>query len=73
MTCRYRCPACGYTYDEALGDEDEGFEPGTPWSAVPEDWFCPDCAVRDKADFELVEQAGAGSQAVSQSGAHGGS
>lgn len=55
MTRKYQCPACGYTYDENTGDEDEGFPPGTPWSAVPEDWFCPDCAVRDKADFELME------------------
>jgi len=49
---RYRCPACGYTYDEALGHPREGFPPGTPFSAIPEDWACPDCGVRDKVDFE---------------------
>lgn len=52
---RYRCPGCGYVYDEARGDEHEGFAPGTPWSRVPEDWACADCAVRDKADFVKVE------------------
>jgi rubredoxin len=25
---RYRCPGCGYTYDEARGDAHEGFPPG---------------------------------------------
>jgi rubredoxin len=50
----YRCPVCGYTYDEAAGDEHEGFSPGTAWSEVPEDWTCPDCAVREKVDFEPV-------------------
>lgn len=51
---RYRCPECGYVYDEAVGDEDEGFPAGTPWSQIPDDWACPDCAVQDKPDFELV-------------------
>jgi rubredoxin len=51
----YRCPGCGYTYDEQTGHPREGFPAGTPWSEVPEDWVCPDCGVRDKVDFELVE------------------
>ena len=49
---RYRCPGCGYVYDERDGHPREGFPPGTPWSEVPEDWACPDCGVRDKVDFE---------------------
>ncbi len=48
----YRCPGCGYTYDERAGHPREGFSPGTPWSDVPGDWACPDCGVRDKVDFE---------------------
>jgi len=48
----WRCPGCGYVYDEAAGHAREGFPPGTPWSAVPDDWACPDCGVRDKIDFE---------------------
>ena len=48
---RYVCPGCEYTYDEDAGDDREGFPPGTPWSEVPDDWFCPDCGVRDKVDF----------------------
>ena len=49
-----RCPGCGYTYDVARGDRREGFPAGTPWSAVPDDWCCPDCGVRDKGDFVPV-------------------
>jgi rubredoxin len=51
---RYVCPSCDYVYDEEIGDDHEGFPPGTPWSVVPDDWFCPDCGVRDKVDFELA-------------------
>ncbi|OBH51519.1 rubredoxin [Mycobacterium sp. E2479] len=50
----YRCPGCGYTYDEAKGAPREGFRPGTPFSDIPEDWCCPDCAVREKVDFETT-------------------
>jgi rubredoxin len=48
---KYRCPGCGHIYDEARGNPREGFPPGTRWDTVPSDWTCPDCAVRDKADF----------------------
>ncbi|MGO9250458.1 MAG: rubredoxin [Mycobacterium sp.] len=51
-TNAYRCPGCGYVYDEAKGNAREGFPAGTPWDQVPEDWCCPDCSVREKADFE---------------------
>ncbi len=49
---RYECPTCAYAYDEAVGDAREGFEAGTPWADVPDDWCCPDCGVREKVDFE---------------------
>lgn len=52
-TRKFHCPGCGYIYDEALGEPHEGFAPGTTWEQIPDDWFCPDCAVRDKADFIL--------------------
>ena len=50
----YECPGCGYQYSEDLGDAHEGFEPGTAFEALPEDWVCPDCSVRYKEDFEEV-------------------
>ena len=51
----FRCPGCGYTYNESQGNEFEGFPPGTKWEEVPEDWSCPECSVRDKMDFEQIE------------------
>jgi rubredoxin len=52
---KYRCPECEYEYDEDNGEPREGFPAGTPFAEVPDDWTCPDCGVRDKVDFELVE------------------
>jgi rubredoxin len=53
----YRCPECDYRYDEERGEPREGFPAGTAWSEVPDDWCCPDCAVREKVDFEPVDAA----------------
>jgi rubredoxin len=51
----WRCPSCGYVFDEETGHPREGFPPGTAWGEVPDDWPCPDCGVRDKVDFEPVD------------------
>jgi rubredoxin len=48
------CRTCGYTYDEAAGDPDEGLPPGKRWSDVPENWVCPTCQT-PKSDFDMVE------------------
>jgi rubredoxin len=50
----FRCSGCGYVYDEAEGAPREGFPAGTRWDTIPEDWNCPDCAVREKVDFEPI-------------------
>ena len=42
---KYVCDVCGYIYDEAAGDPDNGIEPGTAWEDVPEDFVCPLCGV----------------------------
>lgn len=52
---KYQCPGCGHVYDEQRGNPREGFPPGTRWEAVPADWVCPDCAVREKPDFVRLE------------------
>ena len=41
----YICDLCGYTYDEAAGDIDNGIAPGTKWEELPEDFVCPLCGV----------------------------
>ena len=33
---KYVCSVCGYVYDPAEGDPDNGVAPGTPWEEVPE-------------------------------------
>ena len=44
------CDICGYTYDPAAGDPDNGIEPGTAWEDLPDDWACPMCGA-GKEDF----------------------
>ena len=47
---KYVCTVCGYVYDEATGDPDNGIAPGTKWEDVPDDFTCPRCGV-GKEDF----------------------
>ncbi|WP_372747184.1 rubredoxin [Litorivivens sp.] len=49
---KYQCSGCGYVYDEVEGCAREGYEPGTPWTEIPDDFPCPDCFVREKPDFQ---------------------
>jgi rubredoxin len=51
---KWQCIVCGWIYDEEISCPEEGLEPGTLWSDVPEDWLCPDCGV-GKDDFEMIE------------------
>lgn len=48
---KYVCTVCGYIYDPAEGDIDNGVEPGTEFEDISEDWVCPICGV-PKSDFE---------------------
>ena len=50
----YQCPVCEYVYNEAIGAAREGYPAGTRWTDIPDDWCCPDCGVREKADFEPI-------------------
>ena len=40
---KYVCDLCGYVYDPAQGDPDNGIKPGTAFESLPDDWVCPDC------------------------------
>ncbi len=48
---KFVCGICGYTYDEAAGDPDNGIAPGTKFEDLPDDWACPLCGA-DKSVFE---------------------
>jgi len=47
----YECQVCGYIYDPAVGDPDNGVPPGTKFEDLPEDWSCPICGA-SKDQFE---------------------
>jgi flavin reductase (DIM6/NTAB) family NADH-FMN oxidoreductase RutF/rubredoxin len=48
---KYVCQVCGYVYDPAAGDPDNGVEPGTAFEDLPGDWVCPVCGA-GKDQFE---------------------
>jgi rubredoxin len=50
---KWECP-CGYIYDPAIGDADNGVAPGTAWEDVPEDWVCPMCGA-EKESFSKID------------------
>ena len=41
----YVCITCGWVYDPAEGDPENGIPPGTPFSDLPDTWTCPACGV----------------------------
>lgn len=49
----YECELCGYIYDPAEGDPENGIPPGTKFEDLPDDWVCPVCDA-DKSEFEPV-------------------
>lgn len=52
------CKICWTPYDPALGDDTRQVLPGTPFSALPEDWSCPTCTA-PKAQFMVQSDPGA--------------
>jgi len=42
-TGSYACGICGWEYNEAAGDPENGIAPGTPFANLPEDFECPLC------------------------------
>ena len=50
---KYKCLMCGYVYNPAVGDRDNGIEAGTAFEDLPDGWLCPECGA-DKGVFELV-------------------
>ena len=49
----YVCDVCGWVYDEAAGDPDNGIAPGTKFEDLPEDFVCPLCK-HPASDFEKI-------------------
>jgi rubredoxin len=53
IMAKYECP-CGYVYDPAEGDYENGVEPDTPFEDLPDDWVCPKCGA-EKEYFEKID------------------
>ena len=50
---KYVCSVCGYVYDPAKGDPEQGVKPGTLFANLPADWRCPVCgAAKDQFEKE---------------------
>ncbi len=50
---KYKCKVCGYIYDPAKGDPDNGVAAGTGFDKLPDNWVCPECGA-PKSEFEKV-------------------
>ncbi|MFC1946538.1 rubredoxin [Chloroflexota bacterium] len=51
---KYECSVCGYIYDPAEGDPENGVTAGTAFADLPDDWVCPICGA-SKEDFREVD------------------
>jgi rubredoxin len=54
MPKKYQCQVCGYIYDPAVGDPDNGYPAGTPFEKLPDSWECPLCGA-PKSEFEPID------------------
>ena len=52
---KWECQVCGYVYDPAVGDPDNGVSAGTRFEDLPDDWVCPECGA-EKNMFEKLEE-----------------
>jgi rubredoxin len=50
---KYECTVCGYIYDPAEGDPENGVPAGTSFEALDDSWVCPVCG-SSKDSFEEV-------------------
>lgn len=50
---KYVCNPCGWIYDPAIGDPENGIEAGTAFENLPDDWACPLCGA-GKEEFEKI-------------------
>ena len=50
---KYEC-VCGYIYNPAIGDPENGIAPGTSFDDLPDDYQCPVCGM-DKSNFTKID------------------
>ena len=53
---KYVCDPCGYEYDPAVGDPDNGIAPGTAFEDLPDDWECPSAAREKTSSARWIKE-----------------
>ena len=53
---KYSCTECGYVFDEAKGEPDDGVEPGTKLEDLGEFFTCPSCYTDASAFVSAKEE-----------------
>jgi len=56
---RFICRGCYFIYEEVKGLPHQSISPGTPFSAIPANWRCPDCGTEKTTFRPFVEKLGA--------------
>lgn len=56
---RFICRGCYFIYEEVRGLLQQSISPGTPFSAIPANWRCPDCGTEKTTFRPFVEKLGA--------------
>ena len=49
------CSVCNWVYDPALGEPNQGIEPGTPWNELPDFFLCPECGLGKDVFVPITE------------------
>jgi len=57
VTSVHECSICGYQYDPAIGDPENGVAAGTPFADLPPEWVCPLCGASQDLFNEVERQA----------------
>ncbi|MCL2339361.1 MAG: rubredoxin [Actinomycetia bacterium] len=52
---RFKCPVCGFIYDEAKGLPEQDIAPGTRWEDLPDSFVCPECRTAKARFVEIIE------------------
>jgi len=51
---KWQCAVCGYIYDPAEGDMENGVAPGISFEELSDEWVCPVCGT-GKELFERIQ------------------
>ena len=52
---KWKCNTCGWIYDPAQGDTENGICMGTAFEDLPDTWSCPICAsTKDMFELEII-------------------